>query len=277
MIEILAPAKINLFLRVCGKNTAGFHLLDSLVAFTEFGDRMTIEPASEDKLILTGDFGNQLKIEEEKNLVLLALDAFRSAGGTFCHLRITLEKRIPISAGLGGGSTDAAALLQTLNEHSDNPLSENQMYQIALKLGADVPVCLKGGCQRVANIGQTMKPHNLPKMAAVLLINPRKRLSTSDVFKRFEDPMSGYAGSLATLGVTALVGLGNDLTKTAVSLVPEIDLILKRLANTNGLITAAMTGSGASCFAFFNNIGNAKKAAKKMQTIGFWAKVSQIY
>ena len=166
MIEILAPAKINLFLRICGKNTASFHLLDSLVAFTEFGDRMTIEPANEDKLILTGDFGNQLKVEEEKNLVLLALDAFRSAGGTFCHLRITLDKRIPISAGLGGGSTDAAALLQTLNEHSDNPLSENQMYQIALKLGADVPVCLKGGCQRVANIGQTMKPHNLPKMAA---------------------------------------------------------------------------------------------------------------
>ena len=276
MINILAPAKINLFLRVCGRNDLGFHLLDSLVAFTEFGDQLTIEPANADLLTLTGDFAGLIKTNTKKNLIMRALDAFRNAGGAFGQSRITLNKKIPVGAGLGGGSTDAAAILRTLNNHSPKPLEEKELYDIALTLGADVPVCLAGGCQRISNIGEILTPHVLPEIGAVLLVNPGIPLSTSEVFSRFNGPISGYAGSVDMLDTPNLVELGNDLTATAITLVPEVGLCLDRLMTADGIITASMSGSGGSCFGFFVNKTKANEAKHLMKTAGFWAQVSHI-
>ena len=143
MINILAPAKINLFLRICGKNDAGYHLLDSLVAFTEYGDNLTISPADKDELVLTGEFAGTIKTHKKNNLIIRALNAFRQGGGCIGPLRIVLEKKIPVEAGLGGGSSDAAALLLAINEQSKTPLSNYDLYDIGLKLGVDVPDILE--------------------------------------------------------------------------------------------------------------------------------------
>ena len=280
MINITAPAKLNLFLRICGKNNAGYHLIDSLVAFTEYGDNLTIYSAEKDELVLTGEFAGTINTHIKNNLVIRALNAFRQNGGNIGPLRIILEKKVPVEAGLGGGSSDAAALLLAINEQSKTPLSQKNLYDIGLKLGADVPVCLARGCQRVANIGEVLTPHDLPKMGAVILVNPGVALSTKDVFKSFAQSNkksgSGFGGPLSTRNVANIVGLGNDLTETAASLVPQIRRCLNELTAARGVVAAAMSGSGASCFAFFENRDAAILTAKQLQNMGYWAKVTRI-
>ena len=280
MINITAPAKLNLFLRICGKNNAGYHLIDSLVAFTEYGDNLTIYSAEKDELVLTGEFAGTINTHIKNNLVIRALNAFRQNGGNIGPLRIVLEKKVPVEAGLGGGSSDAAALLLAINEQSKTPLSQKNLYDIGLKLGADVPVCLARGCQRVANIGEVLTPHDLPKIGAVILVNPGVALSTKDVFNSFahsnKKSGSGFGGPLSTRNVANIVGLGNDLTETAASLVPQIRRCLNELTAARGVVAAAMSGSGASCFAFFENRDAAILTAKQLQNVGYWAQVTRI-
>ena len=281
MMNVIAPAKINLFLRICGKNNAGYHLLDSLVAFTEYGDNLTIYSADKDELVLTGEFASTINTHTKNNLVIRALNAFRQSGGCIGPLRIVLEKKIPVGAGLGGGSSDAATFLLAVNKLSERPLSQCNLYNIGLKLGADVPVCLARGCQRIANIGEVLTPHDLPKIGAVLLVNPGVALSTTDVFGSFAHSSrkfgSGFSGPLSMLNAAEIVRLGNDLTETAASLVPQIKRCLDELTAARGVVAAAMSGSGASCFAFFENKDAAKTTAKHLQNMGYWAQVTRIF
>jgi 4-diphosphocytidyl-2-C-methyl-D-erythritol kinase len=280
MISVIAPAKINLFLRICGKNNKGYHLLDSLVAFTQFGDNLTIYSADKDELVLTGEFADKINTPTKNNLVTHALNAFRQSGGRIGPLRIVLEKKIPVKAGLGGGSSDAAALLVAINKQSKAPLSQQNLYNIGLELGADVPVCLAGGCHRISNIGEILTPHDLPEIGAVLLVNPGIPLSTKDVFKSFSNSNqksgSGFGGPISMLSAANIVGLGNDLTETAASLVPQIDSCLNELTAAKDVIAAAMSGSGASCFAFFEHRDAATLTAKHLQNAGYWAQVTSI-
>jgi 4-diphosphocytidyl-2-C-methyl-D-erythritol kinase len=276
MITVVAPAKINLFLRICGKNDAGYHLLDSAVVFTRFGDHLTIEPANEDQLAITGEFASGLESVDD-NLVMTALRGFRAAGGVIGGLSITLKKNIPVGAGLGGGSADAAAFLRAVNALSSMPLGKDALNRLAASLGADVLVCLAGGCQRIAGIGETMTPVNFDFTGSILLVNPRTPLSTKDIFTRFTGPKSGFAGSLSYLDAAGIIGLGNDLTATAIELAPAINNCLDRLAGSNGAIATAMSGSGASCFALFDYIDNAKIAATEFENAGYWTRVSTIY
>ena len=276
MITVVAPAKINLFLRVCGKTDAGYHILDSAVVFTCFGDHLTIEPANYDQLVITGEFANELESAND-NLVMMALRGFRAAGGVIGGLSIKLEKNIPVGAGLGGGSADAAALLRAANALSSIPLGKKALNHLAVSLGADVPVCLAGGCQRIAGVGENMTPINVDFVGSVLLVNPRTFLSTKDVFTRFTSPKNGFAGSLSNLDAAGMVELGNDLTTIAVELAPAINNCLDRLAGLKGAIATAMSGSGASCFALFDHIDNAKIAAAEFENAGYWARPTMIY
>ena len=276
MITIVAPAKINLFLRICGKTDDGYHLLDSAVVFTHFGDHLTIEPAHDDQLAIIGEFASGLANADD-NLVMTALNGFRAAGGVIGGLSITLEKNIPVGAGLGGGSAEAAAFLRAVNALSSMPLGKDALYHLAASLGTDVPVCLAGGCQRIAGIGETMTPIDLDFAGAILLVNPRIPLSTKKVFTRFTGPTSGFAGSVSNLDAAGMVGLGNDLTATAVELAPAINSFLDRLARSKGAIATAMSGSGASCFALFDHIDNAEIAATEFEITGYWARASMIY
>ena len=276
MITVVAPAKINLFLRICGKIDAGYHLLDSAIVFTRFGDHLTIESADDDRLAITGEFASELDSADD-NLVMIALRGFRAAGGVIRGLSITLEKNIPVGAGLGGGSSDAAALLRAVNTLSKTPLNTDALNRLAARLGADVPACLAGGSQRITGIGETMTPVDLDFAESILLVNPRIPLSTKDVFTRFTGPKTGFAGSISHLDAAGMVGLGNDLTATAIELVPAINDCLDRLAGSNGAIATAMSGSGASCFALFDHIDNAKIAAAEFESAGYWARASMIY
>ena len=276
MITIVAPAKINLFLRICGRTDDGYHLLDSAVVFTHFGDHLTIEPAHDDQLAIIGEFASGLANVDD-NLVMTALNGFRAAGGVIGGLSITLAKNIPVGAGLGGGSADAAAFLRAVNALSSRPLGKNALYHLAASLGADVPVCLAGGCQRIAGIGETMTPIDLDFAGAILLVNPRIPLSTKEVFTRFTGPTSGFAGSVSNLDAAGMVRLGNDLTATAVELAPAINSCLDRLARSKGAIATAMSGSGASCFALFDHIDNAEIAAIEFKNTGYWARTSMFY
>ena len=275
MITVVAPAKINLFLRICGKIDAGYHLLDSAIAFTRFGDYLTIKSADDDQLAITGEFASELESADD-NLVMTALRGFRAAGGMIGGLSITLEKNIPVGAGLGGGSADAAALLHAVNRLSKAPLGKDALYHLATSLGADVPVCLAGGCQRIAGIGETMTPIDLDLSGAILLVNPHIPLSTKEVFTRFTGPISGFAGSVSNLDAAGMVRLGNDLTATAVELAPAINSCLDRLARSKGAIATAMSGSGASCFALFDHIDNAEIAATEFENARYWARASMI-
>lgn len=276
MITIVAPAKINLFLRICGKTDAGYHRLDSAIAFTRYGDHLTIEPAKDDRLTIIGEFAVGLDSADD-NLMMTALRGFRATGGVISGLSITLEKNIPVGAGLGGGSADAAALLHAVNRLSKAPLGKDALYHLATSLGADVPVCLAGGCQRIAGIGETMTPVDLDFSGAILLVNPRIPLSTKEVFTRFTGPISGFAGSVSDLDAAGMVRLGNDLTATAIELAPAINSCLDRLALSKGAIATAMSGSGASCFALFDHIDNAEIAATEFKNTGYWARASMFY
>ena len=164
-------------------------------------------------------------------------------------------------------------MLLAINEESKTPLSQKKLYDIGLKLGADVQSVCRG-CQRIANIGDVLTPHDLPEIGAVLLVNPGISLSTKDVFNGFarsnRKSGSGFGGPLSMLSAANIVGLGNDLTETAALLAPQIQFCLDELKKAKGVVAAAMSGSGASCFAFFDNRNAAiiQQSSYKMWAIG---------
>ena len=300
-----APAKVNLYLRICGRRDDGYHLHDSAVIFTAFGDQISLTPAATDSLAVTGAFApilnhdlgrdrdtpdgnmaasNAAQNLSSSNICMQALNAFRHAGGVIAPLEITLDKRIPVGAGLGGGSTDAGAMLRALNTHADRQVSTETLHAIAASLGADVPACLRAHSLRMTGIGDQISPLTLSATkspdANILLANPLIPLSTKDVFAtlhtNIQEQNRGHAGDISQLGATALAGLGNDLAKTAITLVPEIATLLTLLRQQRGCQIAAMSGSGASCFALFDSAKTCQQAETVLGKSGIWAEATHI-
>ena len=296
----MAPAKVNLYLRICGRRDDGYHLLDSAVIFTAFGDQISLTPATTDSLTVTGAFatilshdlnhdcdtpdGNAIQNLSSSNICMQALNAFRHAGGLIAPLNITLDKRIPVGAGLGGGSADAGAMLRALNAHADTPVTTETLHAIATSLGADVPACLRAHSLRMTGIGDQITPLTLSATkrpdANILLANPLIPLATKDVFatlhSNIQEQDRGHAGDISQLGATALVGLGNDLAETAIKLVPEIATLLTLLRQQRGCQIAAMSGSGASCFALFDSAKTCQQAETVLGKSGIWAEATHI-
>lgn len=301
----MAPAKVNLYLRICGRRDDGYHLLDSAVIFTAFGDQISLTPAAADSLAVTGafapilnhDFGrdrdtpdgnmaasNAAQNLSSSNICMQALNAFRHAGGVIAPLEITLDKRIPVGAGLGGGSADAGAMLRALNAHADRQVSNETLHAIAASLGADVPACLRAHSLRMTGIGDQITSLTLSSAtrpdANILLANPMIPLATKDVFATLhsanQDQNQGHAGDISQLDATALTGLGNDLTDTAIELVPEIASLLTLLQQQRGCQVAAMSGSGASCFALFDAAETCQQAEAILGKSGIWARATHI-
>jgi 4-diphosphocytidyl-2-C-methyl-D-erythritol kinase len=252
-----APAKINLTLHVTAQRDDGYHLLDSLVVFADFGDRLTFTPAVETSLVVTGPFADGVPTDH-RNSVLQAADM---AGA--CHA-ITLEKNLPHGAGIGGGSADAAAVLRHFNiTHS------------AAQLGADVPVCLRSTAQRMQGIGDVLiQLPDLPAVAAVL-VNPRIHVPTPQIFKvltqKSHPPMPDTLPSLDTPHalISWLTQTRNDLELPARMLAPQISKVLDALCVVSPL--ARISGSGATCFALFETRSEADRAAKGLiQTHPNW-------
>ena len=183
LLERLAPAKVNLTLQVLGRREDGYHLLESLVVFADYGDRLTFAGAGSLSLSLSGPFAGALGGEEhEKNLVLRAARGLAASCGCRGEAAITLEKNLPLGAGLGGGSADAAAALHGLCELWDLRPDPKTLYDLALALGADVPACLNGKPCLMGGIGETLEAAPALPPFAFLLVNPGVALSTPAVF-----------------------------------------------------------------------------------------------
>ncbi|GGF18260.1 4-diphosphocytidyl-2-C-methyl-D-erythritol kinase [Aliidongia dinghuensis] len=291
MTEVVraAPAKLNLTLEVVGRRADGYHLLDSLVAFTEYGDtvKAATAEAGEFGLTLAGDFGPFLIADAFDNLVLKAARLLAEEAGIKPAAQLTLTKRLPVASGIGGGSSDAAATLLALAALWQVSPAPEDLARIALKLGADVPVCLATRTARLEGIGERISPAPAVPPAPIVLVNPGVGLATPKVFQAREgafSPGAGPAGVLsaspadATALADALRPYGNDLTPPAIGLMPVIGQVLERLEATEDCLLARMSGSGATCFALFPTDAAAEAAASAIRAAEprWWAVATRL-
>ncbi|WP_417587666.1 4-(cytidine 5'-diphospho)-2-C-methyl-D-erythritol kinase [Pararhodobacter oceanensis] len=261
-VSALAPAKINLTLHVTGQRSDGYHLLDSLVVFTELGDQITLHEANALSLEITGAQAAGLAAEPD-NLVLRAA---RLMGET--RAAITLDKRLPVTSGMGGGSSDAATTLRLLAQKSGTALPDTAQ---AMTLGADLPVCLAAPVpSRMQGLGEAVTPvAHLPPLW-MLLVNPGQGLPTPDVFKVLETKDNPPMPAQLPIWRDAvdlcawLVTQRNDLEPPARHLLPVIDQVLNGLVAQPGCLLARMTGSGATCFGIFTSEAQRDHAAKAL-------------
>jgi 4-diphosphocytidyl-2-C-methyl-D-erythritol kinase len=278
MITLKAPAKVNLCLRIYGKTDNGLHNLDSIVVFCEFGDKISISPADHDSFCERGPFAPSIAAQKKpENLVIAARDAFRANGGVCGPITIILDKKIPVGAGLGGGSADAAATLRALNKIASTQLSEDHLFAIASTLGSDVPVCLASTPHRIKGTGEVIHPLNKIHVGALLLVCPSVPLSTAAVFKQITPPYNRPLPDIIDLNAVQLCVFGNDLEAAATTLVPEINDLLTRLRETPTCHAAQMSGSGATCFGIFDDIDTASPVASQFEKDHVWAKVTKLH
>ena len=279
-------AKVNLTLRVIGRRTDGFHDLESVVAFADCADRLTLTPGPELALQMSGPLA-QACGDTTDNLVLKAtrLLAERVPGlkaGIF-----TLDKVLPVAAGIGGGSADAAAALRLLAKLNGLALDDQRLLAVALATGADVPVCLASRACDMTGVGETLTPLSLPIMPCVM-INPGAPVATRDVFTalglRNGELLVGATdvflqnGSWPEQGasledwVETLAASSNDLEAPAMRIEPVIGEVISALSATNGAWLSRMSGSGATCFAIYENTADAGRAADQIRSAhpGWW-------
>ncbi len=185
-IREIARAKVNLTLSVLGRRPDGYHEIESLVTFADFGDVVSLEPGPATSVTTRGPFAAAI---DGPNLLDRALALLREAAPGLHLGAVTLEKNLPVAAGLGGGSADAAALLRAVRRANPELAGSVPWDAVAARLGADVPVCLAGRPALISGIGQTVQPlaHDLPAMAAVL-VNPRQPLATAAVYRALDAP-----------------------------------------------------------------------------------------
>ncbi|NBX04143.1 MAG: 4-(cytidine 5'-diphospho)-2-C-methyl-D-erythritol kinase, partial [Alphaproteobacteria bacterium] len=185
MIEITAPAKLNLSLHITGKRADGFHLLESVVAFAHFGDVLKIAPADDITLEIEGEFASALLKDVQNNLVIKAARKLQQQFGVQAGAHITLQKKLPVGSGMGGGSSDAAAALRGLAQLWNINVNASEIFDIAKELGSDVPMCYAGTPAFVRGVGEELSPISLRAPVYAVLVHPRAPLLTADVFARF--------------------------------------------------------------------------------------------
>jgi len=277
-IRELARAKVNLTLRVFARRSDGYHDIISLVTFAGVGDRVTLYPGPDWRVTACGPFASAI---EGENLLDRSLDQVRGLTPELRLGTIELKKALPVAAGLGGGSADAAALLRAVRRANPEHAAAIDWQRLAARLGADVPVCFAGKPAIIAGVGDRVEPlgpsHALPALACVL-VNPRVPLPTARVFAAFDasvDPsLQGHprprggtdAERAAFFDVDSLLthirDRGNDLEPAASRLLPVIAQIKRALGAQPGCRLAAMSGSGPTCFGIFSD-AHAAQAAKR--------------
>ena len=252
-IRILAPAKLNIRLKVIGRRPNGYHELDTIMVPVNLFDRLELSPIPENHITLTCH-GLSMP-DDEENLVCRAAKAFMSLTGINQGLSISLTKNIPVAAGLGGGSSDAACTLKALNEMWALPLSPQDLQGIALGLGADVPFFLLSRPCRAKGIGEILEPIEKWPEFWYVIVSPRFHVSTSWVYRNLNLRLTTkeYVSILSTLDKTPFEVadiLENDLEKVTAFRFPVIHIIKKHLKDA-GAEGALMSGSGPSTFGIF--------------------------
>jgi 4-diphosphocytidyl-2-C-methyl-D-erythritol kinase len=276
-----ARAKVNLTLHILGKRPDGYHELESLVVFADLCDRLSFTPGPSGGLSLDGPFAQAV---DGENLVLKAKRAAASWLGREIYGEFRLTKTIPVAAGLGGGSSDAAAALRILLRAYGDPDKVADYIARSAAIGADVPVCLYNGAAWMCGLGERVTPvKGVPALPAVL-VNPRVKLSTAEVFKRLGaapyEPGKAAAPNLpeAHLGdpesLAAFLAQGrNDLETPAIALEPEVVRTLDAIRRQDGCLLARLSGSGPTCFGLFPSAASAASAAKEIARLhpSWWA------
>ena len=273
-----ARAKVNLTLRVMGRRADGYHDLESVVAFADCADRLTLEPGSELTLATTGPRAEECG-DSADNLVIKAarLLADRVEGLTLGAF--ALDKHLPVAAGIGGGSADAAAALRLLARANHLELDDPRLIEVALLTGADVPVCLPSTACVMSGVGDNLMPLSLPRLPCVM-VNPRVPVATKDVFKELglktgqlrvgitdvlKAPKWPDEGAPVESWIKVLTAGVNDLEAPALKIEPVIGEVLAALREAEGVQLARMSGSGATCFAIFADDADAQRAAAAIQ------------
>jgi 4-diphosphocytidyl-2-C-methyl-D-erythritol kinase len=269
---IPAPAKINLFLHITGKREDGYSLLQSLVAFTEYGDEIQVAENSELSLEIAGEFGHELATYDVKdNLVIKAAIALQEYINKPLGAKIKLVKNLPIASGIGGGSSDAAATLRALCELWRIAISDGELLEIAIKLGSDVPVCLSGNTALMSGIGEEVKEVDLQGKTYIVLVNPNIHLSTAEMFGDFwKNPsLTAKNFELNEFSIQELANekYSNSLQPIAISRLPIIGEIINELRTSENCVAARMSGSGATCFGLYYDKISAENARKKLQRL----------
>ena len=269
-----------------GRRVDGYHDLESVVAFADCADRLSLTPGARLNLATSGPLA-QACGETPKTI-------WCSRRRSCCSERVPdlklgdfiLDKVLPVAAGIGGGSADAAAALRLLAQANGLELDDPRLIEVARLTGADVPVCLASNACVMTGVGETLLPLSLPKMPCVM-VNPRIPVATADVFKAlglrngqllvsatdvFRGTAWPEAGASLEDWVEALAAEHNDLEAPAMRIQPVIGEVLAALNATNGAWLARMSGSGATCFAIYENTADAQRAAQKIQLDhpGWW-------
>ncbi len=263
-----ARAKVNLALHVRRRRADGYHDLETLFAFTAFGDDLRVAAGEGLTLTVTGPFA--AAVGDGDNLVLRAARALAAAAGVAPDAALALDKRIPVAAGLGGGSADAAATLRLLNRFWGIGWSLARLTELARPLGADVPACLHGVTAFGTGRGDDLKPIDLGLAGVpILLVNPGVAVPTGPVFAGWDGvdrgPLDGAAWRQAR----------NDLAPPAIALQPVIAEVLAVLA-ASGATFVRMSGSGATCLALYATPGDAASAQHQVTACGWWSQVTTL-
>jgi 4-diphosphocytidyl-2-C-methyl-D-erythritol kinase len=280
-----ARAKVNLSLRVNGRRADGYHDLESVVVFADCADRLTLTPGPELGLTISGPLA-QACGETSDNLVLKAARLLSERVPGMKAGQFALEKVLPVAAGIGGGSADAAAALRLLAQLNGLALDDIRIVEVARLTGADVPVCIRSKSCIMTGVGDALQPLSLPKIPCVM-INPGVAVATRDVFNAL-----GLRNGQLLVGITdvllrdrwpddkasleewveALAANSNDLEAPALRVQPVIGEVIAALNATNGAWLARMSGSGATCFAIYENTVEAGRAAEQIRREhpGWW-------
>ena len=262
-----APAKININLFVKDKLKNGLHSLVSDICFVELTDKIFFQFCDKD-IFLQDKFKKHFLINPHDNLILNALNEFRQLTGWNKNFSIYLQKKIPIGAGLGGGSANAAAtliLLRKLFNHQTkvNKLSKNALFEIGKSIGSDVPACIESKDLKLRGYGDKIKRNKMPCNFYFLIINPNIKLSTKDVFDHFEKNSDKKIPT--TNMFWEKINIYNSLVSSAVFLEPEILNILDTFKKSKNIAAYGMSGSGSSCFGIFNNLSDIENSLKRFK------------
>ena len=267
-----ATAKVNLALHVTGRRADGYHELESLVVFAGVADELVARPANKDSLKVAGPFASAAGTGDT-NLVARAVAAFRQRwpGHVETGLAIELVKNLPVAAGLGGGSADAAAALRLMAALGEAEIGFADLTALALTLGADVPACLLSRPVEVRGVGEILHPLRAFPKTHIVLVNPLVPVVTADVFRRLQSRQNPPLPALPTpLTRPAQIGLWlaetrNDLEPAAIALVPVIGELIAELAQFDGCILSRMSGSGGTVFGLFASASRAHQAAHDLR------------
>ena len=276
-IEEKGCAKINLALHVTGVRADGYHFLDSIVIFTDIFDSLLIKKNRKAGLTFTGEFSSSLDVKN--NSIIQVSKLFGNALQDSFFIRI--EKNLPIGAGLGGGSADAAAVIRFLTGHCKYPMPSLEDIS---KIGADVPACVLGLASRVGGIGEIVRPIDISAIDLwIVLVNPHIFVSTSSIFEdvihKNNEPLESFDHFSSTNQfIEYLKRQRNDLQAIATNKWPEIDKVLDTIEKTTGVLLTRMSGSGSTCFGLYSSEEIAKKAVNciKKENNSWWIKFSKV-